>query len=68
MEAYYKEVHKLEEKFDGLELNHIPRCFNELANTLAKMASCQDPILTDVFDSDSFNPRPRTRSRLATSL
>jgi ribonuclease HI len=25
MAAYCQEVHKLEEKFDGLELNHIPR-------------------------------------------
>ena len=23
MEAYYKLVHRLEDKFDGLELNHI---------------------------------------------
>ena len=39
MEAYYKLVHRLEDKFDGLELNHIARKFNEAADELAKMAS-----------------------------
>jgi len=39
MEAYCQEVRRLEDKFDGLELNHIPRCLNEAANTLAKAAS-----------------------------
>jgi hypothetical protein len=24
MATYYQEVHQLEDKFDGLELNHIP--------------------------------------------
>jgi len=28
MVVYYREVHQLEDKFDGLELNHIPRCLN----------------------------------------
>ena len=39
MEAYYQEVRRLEDKFDGLELNHIPRRLNEAADTLAKAAS-----------------------------
>jgi hypothetical protein len=39
MVAYYQEVRKLEDKFDGLELNHIPQWLNEAANELAKMAS-----------------------------
>ena len=29
MEAYYNAVHHLEDKFDGLELNHIARKYNE---------------------------------------
>ena len=29
METYCKLVRRLEEKFDGLELNHIARRFNE---------------------------------------
>ena len=36
MDAYCQEVFQLEDKFDGLELNHIPRCLNEVANALAK--------------------------------
>ena len=39
MAAYCQEVLQLEDKFDGLELNHIPRCLNEAADTLAKMVS-----------------------------
>ena len=36
MAAYYREVHWLEDKFDGLELNHILRRLNEVADVLAK--------------------------------
>ena len=52
MAAYYQEVCRLEDKFDGLELNHILRCLNEVANTLAKAASGREPVPTGVFASD----------------
>jgi ribonuclease HI len=39
MAAYCQEVRKLEDKFDSLELNHIPRRLNEAADELANMAS-----------------------------
>ena len=39
MVAYYQEVCQLEDKFDDLELNHIPRCLNEAAGMLTKVAS-----------------------------
>ncbi|XP_066381187.1 uncharacterized protein [Miscanthus floridulus] len=39
MEAYCKLVRHLEDKFDGLELNHVARKFNEAADKLARMAS-----------------------------
>ena len=29
MEAYCNAVRHLEDKFDGLELNHVPRKYNE---------------------------------------
>ena len=32
MEAYCNVVRRLEDKFDGLELNHIPRKYNEDAD------------------------------------
>ena len=39
MEAYCGEVRRLEDKFYGLELNHIARRYNETADELAKIAS-----------------------------
>jgi ribonuclease HI len=39
MEVYYDEVRCLEDKFYGLELNHIARRYNETADELAKIAS-----------------------------
>ena len=59
MAAYCHEVRQLEDKFDGLELNHIPRWLNEAANTLAKMASSQEPVPTGIFTSDLHKPSIR---------
>jgi ribonuclease HI len=39
MEAYCKEVRRLEDKFHGLELNHIACRYNEDADELAKITS-----------------------------
>jgi hypothetical protein len=39
MEAYCHEVRRLEDKFYGLELNHVARRYNETADELAKIAS-----------------------------
>jgi ribonuclease HI len=41
MEAYCKAVWALEDKFYGIELNHVPRLYNEEADELAKIASGQ---------------------------
>ena len=46
----------MEDKFDGLELNHIPRRLNEAADTLAKAASGREPVPTGVFASDQHKP------------
>ena len=59
MAAYYHEVQQLEDKFDGLELNHIPRWLNEVADTLAKMASSREPVPTSIFTSDLHKPSVR---------
>ncbi|XP_066341728.1 uncharacterized protein [Miscanthus floridulus] len=56
MEAYYKLVRRLEDKFDGLELNHIARKFNKAADELAKMASAQAPFPPNVFAKDLHKP------------
>jgi ribonuclease HI len=39
MEAYCKAVRALKDKFYGIELNHVPRRYNEEADELAKIAS-----------------------------
>jgi ribonuclease HI len=39
MEAYCKAVRALEDKFYGIELNHVPRRYNEEADKLAEIAS-----------------------------
>ena len=56
MEAYCQEVRRLEDKFDGLELNHIPRRLNKAADTLAKAASGREPVPVGVFASDQHKP------------
>ena len=56
MATYYQEVHRLEDKFDGLELNHILRCLNEAAYALAKVASGRELVPTGVFASDLHKP------------
>jgi len=52
MEAYGKEVRRLEEKFDNLELNHVLRKYNEVAVALRKMVSEWASIPSDAFTSD----------------
>jgi hypothetical protein len=56
MAAYYQVVRLLEEKFDGLELNHIARRSNEAANELVKLASGQALGSTGIFTSDLYKP------------
>ena len=59
MAVYCQKVCQLEDKFDGLELNHIPRRLNEATDTLAKMSSGQEPVPTGVFTSDQYKPSVR---------
>ena len=59
MAAYCQEVRRLEDKFDGLELNHIPRRLNEVADALAKAASGRELGPTGVFASDQHKPSVR---------
>ena len=56
MEAYCKLVRRLEDKFDGLELNHIARKFNEAADELAKMASARASVPPNIFARDLHKP------------
>jgi hypothetical protein len=56
MEAYCDEVRRLEDKFYGLELNHIVRRYNETVDELAKIASGRTTIPPDVFSQDLHQP------------
>jgi hypothetical protein len=56
MEAYCNEVRCLEDKFYGLELNHIARRYNETADELAKIASGRTTVPPDVFSRDLHQP------------
>jgi ribonuclease HI len=56
MEAYCDEVRRLEDKFYGLELNHVARRYNETADGLAKIASERTTVPLDVFSKDIYQP------------
>jgi hypothetical protein len=60
MEAYCDEVRRLEDKFYGLELNHIARWYNETADELAKIASGRTMVPSDVFSRDIHQPSVKT--------
>jgi hypothetical protein len=56
MEAYCKAVRALEDKFYGIELNHVPRRYNEEADELAKIASGWITVPPNVFSRDIAQP------------
>jgi hypothetical protein len=49
-------VRTLEDKFYGIELNHIPRKYNEEADELAKIASGRITIPLNFFARDVSKP------------
>jgi ribonuclease HI len=60
MEAYCDEVRRLEDKFYGLELNHVARRYNETADELAKIASGRTTVPPDVFSRGLHQPSVKT--------
>jgi ribonuclease HI len=56
MEAYCKAVRALEDKFYGIELNHVPRRYNEEADELAKIASGRITVPPNVFAQEVTQP------------
>jgi hypothetical protein len=56
MEAYCDEVWRLEDKFYGLELNHVAQRYNETADELAKIASRRTTVPPNVFSRDIYQP------------
>jgi hypothetical protein len=61
MEAYCKEVWRLEDKFHGLELNHVARRYNEATDELAKITSNRATVPPDIFARDLHEPSVETR-------
>jgi hypothetical protein len=53
-------VWRLEDKFYGLELNHVARRYNKTADELAKIASGQTTVPPDVFSRDLHQPFVKT--------
>ena len=49
MEAYVEEVRRLEERFDGLQTEHLPRAENSIADHLSKCATQKLPVEPEDF-------------------
>ena len=49
MGAYLDEVRKLEQRFDDIQMEHIPRGENFIADELSKMAAERKPVPPGVF-------------------
>jgi hypothetical protein len=56
MEAYYDKIRCLEDKFYGLELNHVAQRYNETADELAKIAPGRTTVPPNVFSKDIYQP------------
>jgi ribonuclease HI len=56
MEAYRNVVRALEEKFYGIQLNHVPRQYNEEVDELAKITSGRITVPLNVFARDVARP------------
>jgi ribonuclease HI len=55
-EAYCEEVRRLEDKFYGLELNHIARRYNEVVDELTKIALGRTMVPPNFFSRDVYKP------------
>jgi ribonuclease HI len=56
MEAYRNTVHTLEDKFYGIELNHVRCKYNEEADELTKIASGRITVPPNIFTRDVAKP------------
>jgi hypothetical protein len=56
MATYCRAVCLSKDKFDGLELNHVTRRFNDAVDDLTKMVSGQEPVPSGVFANDLHKP------------
>ena len=65
MEAYVEELRKLEEHFDGLQIEHVPHAENSIADHLSKCAAQKLPMEPGTFVLHLSQPfiSPATMSR-----
>ena len=49
MATYCQEMRKLKDKFQGIELHHVPRKDNDVTDFLAKLAARRDPSPSGIF-------------------
>ena len=49
MEAYVDEVRKLEERFDGIQAEHVPLAVNDITDYLSKHAAFKLPVEPGTF-------------------
>jgi ribonuclease HI len=56
MAAYFQAVQDLEGKFHSLELHHVMRDYNKVADVLAKATSSRSPVPHGVFASNQHQP------------
>ena len=49
MQAYVEEVRELDERFDGLQIEHVPRAGNNIANHLSKCDAQKLPVEPGTF-------------------
>jgi ribonuclease HI len=67
MNAYYAEVRKLEDHFEGLEFHHVSHDNNVAADVLSKLGSKHALVPASVFVQDLCKPSIRLLSDLETS-
>ena len=68
MDAYCKEIHKLEAHFYGLEFHHVLRDYNVAADVLSKMAPSGHSSRLESSCRLSIPPLSRSRRNLPPSL
>jgi ribonuclease HI len=56
MEAYVREARRVDRHFDGLELRHVPRRDNAIADELSRIASARAPVPPGTFEERLARP------------
>ena len=46
---YVEEVRKMELRFKGVQMEHVPRADNSIADELSKIAARREPVLPGLF-------------------